>query len=80
MSTARERDLDDQYEKQNDATGGDVPSGDLTTDKGYLPSTSGAAAAAGSTAIPVRPDDEVEDTVDSNVSNTDAQLGMQKLD
>lgn len=62
-------DPDDRYEAQNDATGGDVPSGDVKSsdyvDKGPLP---------------VQSDDApVEDPIDPAKADTDAQLGKHHL-
>jgi hypothetical protein len=63
---ANERNLDDEYEAQNDATSGDVPSG-IPKDNSYV---SGGQ-------IPVQSDDApVEDPIgDPKKANSDAMLG-----
>jgi hypothetical protein len=69
MSTLAERRAEDSYEAQNDATTGNVPSGDIK-DNTY----SGRKGGSGN--IPVQSDDaQVEDPVRAPESNSDAQLG-----
>lgn len=60
---------DDKYEQQNDATGGDIPSGDIA-DNDY-------ASRTGQSEIPVQKDDApIEDPIDPATADTDEQLGM----
>ena len=60
---------DDQYEQQNDMTGGDVPSGDAI-DNDYKSRT-------GQSHIPVQRDEApVEDPIDPKTADSDEQLGM----
>ncbi|KAI9811299.1 MAG: hypothetical protein M1832_000913 [Thelocarpon impressellum] len=59
---------DDQYEQQNDVTGGDVPAGDSKED-GYVSRT------GQKTHVPVQSDEEpVEDPIDPATADTDEQL------
>ena len=60
---------DDQYEQQNDATGGDVPAGD-SMDNDYKSRT-------GQYEIPVQKDDApVNDPIDPATADSDEMLGM----
>ena len=60
---------DDQYEQQNDVTGGDVPAGD-SMDNDYKSRT-------GQHHIPVQSDDKpVEDPIDPATADSDATLGI----
>ena len=60
---------DDQYEQQNDVTGGDVPSGDAG-DNDYKSRT-------GQSHIPVQSDQApVEDPIDPATADSDETLGM----
>lgn len=69
MSSAAERRAEDSYEAQNDATTGDIPSGEIK-DNTY------SARKGGSDNIPVESDDApVEDPIQAPESNSDAQLG-----
>lgn len=57
---------DDAYEEKNDATRGDVPSGDVMSDD-YVEGGP----------VPVQKDDApVEDPIDASNADTDAQLGQ----
>ena len=59
---------DDQYEQQNDLTGGDVPAGDAQ-DNDYKSRT-------GQYHIPVQSDDKpVEDPIDAATADSDETLG-----
>ena len=59
---------DDQYEQQNDLTGGDVPAGDAQ-DNDYKSRT-------GQSHIPVQSDDKaVEDPIDPATADSDETLG-----
>ena len=59
---------DDQYEQQNDVTGGDVPAGDAQ-DNDYKSRT-------GQSHIPVQSDDKaVEDPIDAATADSDETLG-----
>ena len=59
---------DDQYEQQNDVTGGDVPAGD-SVDNDYKSRT-------GQHHIPVQSDDApVHDPIDPTTADSDATLG-----
>lgn len=61
---------DDKYEQQNDATGGDVPTGEVA-DNDY------ASRSGQSGPIPVQKDSApVEDPIDPVKADTDEQLGM----
>lgn len=68
---ANERKYDRKYEAQNDATGGDVPSG-VPKDDSYV--THG-----GQGQVPVQSDDApVEDPIgDPKIANSDQMLGME---
>lgn len=60
---------DDKYEQQNDAPGGDVPTGDAK-DNSYVSRT-------GQYEVPVQSDDKpVEDPIDPNTADSDETLGM----
>ena len=60
---------DDQYEQQNDMTGGDVPAGDAG-DNDYKSRT-------GQSHIPVQSDQApVEDPIDPATADSDETLGM----
>ncbi len=60
---------DEQYEQQNDVTGGDVPSGDAG-DNDYKSRT-------GQSHIPVQSDQApVEDPIDPATADSDETLGM----
>ena len=60
---------DDQYEQQNDVTGGDVPAGD-SMDNDYKSRT-------GQSHIPVQSDDApVSDPIDPATADSDATLGI----
>lgn len=60
---------DDQYEQQNDVTGGDVPSGD-SIDNDYKSRT-------GQHHIPVQSDEApVSDPIDPATADSDETLGM----
>ena len=60
---------DDQYEQQNDVTGGDVPAGDAG-DNDYKSRT-------GQSHIPVQSDQApVEDPIDPATADSDETLGM----
>ncbi len=60
---------DEQYEQQNDVTGGDVPSGDAV-DNDYKSRT-------GQSHIPVQSDQApVEDPIDPATADSDETLGM----
>lgn len=61
---------DDQYEQQNDVTGGDVPAGD-SMDNDYKSRT------GQHTHMPVQADDKpVEDPIDPATADSDETLGM----
>ena len=63
---------DDQYEQQNDVTGGNVPAGD-SMDNDYKSRT-------GQSHIPVQSDDApVSDPIDPATADSDATLGMSRL-
>ena len=60
---------DDQYEQQNDVTGGDVPAGD-SKDNDY-------ASRSGQYQIPVQKDEApVNDPIDPATADSDETLGM----
>ena len=60
---------DDQYEQQNDVTGGDVPAGD-SIDNDYKSRT-------GQSHIPVQSDDApISDPIDPATADSDETLGM----
>lgn len=60
---------DDQYEQQNDQVSGDAPAGDAQ-DNDYQSRT-------GQSHIPVQSDNaDVEDPIDPETADSDAQLGM----
>ena len=60
---------DDQYEQQNDVTGGDIPGGD-SMDNDYKSRT-------GQSHIPVQSDDApVSDPIDPATADSDETLGM----
>ena len=73
MSNRQERNAEDQYEAQNDQTGGDIPSGNVKTE-GYR---GAGGSQRGEDMIPVVQDDkEIEDPTNvRGAQNTDAQLG-----
>lgn len=63
---------DDQYEQQNDRTGGDVPAGD-SIDNDYKSRT-------GQSHIPVQSDTApVEDPIDPVTADSDETLGIDSL-
>ena len=60
---------DDQYEQQNDVTGGDVPAGD-SMDNDYKSRT-------GQSHIPVQSDDApISDPIDAATADSDETLGI----
>lgn len=62
---------DDQYEQMNDQVSGDAPAGD-SQDNDYVSRTGQKQGP-----IPVQSDNDiVEDPIDSNVADSDEQLGM----
>lgn len=61
--------VDDRYEEQNDAPGGDVPTGDVK-DNSYVSRT-------GQYEIPVQSDEKpVQDPIDPATADSDETLGM----
>lgn len=70
MTTRQERELDDQYEQQNDIASGDAPAGNVQ-DNSYI-----AASGAKQTHIPVASDDAaLENPGSAGDPNSDQQLG-----